>query len=123
MLANLVAASVLVVMAIKVLAILYGWYVLAMFFLRRKREFRENLGPFFYAVVGILLGGLVLDFVVHMLSTVVFWDLPQEWTLSKRIERYRSGSKWTGSYQRRWADIICQRWLNPYNWKPGEPHC
>jgi hypothetical protein len=106
------------------LVILYVWYRLAMLFLQRKRWFREHLGPFFYAVVGILLGGLVLDAAFHFVpATILFKDWPHEWTLSERLERYRSDPKWHGTYQLRWADFICERILNPYNYEVGKPHC
>jgi len=102
--------------------LLFGWFLTAMWFLRRRHQLREKLGPVYFVLVGIVLGGLPLDAVLHFIpGTIWFLDLPQELTLSKRLERYREDPKYKGTWRMRHADFVCERILNPFD--PSGHHC
>ena len=94
-------------------AILLAWFYVAMFTLRRRRKLREKLGPVFYVLVGIVLGGLVLDFVYQWtVAPALFGEFTWHATLSQRLEMYRTKPEYHGTRKLRWADFICERLLN-----------
>jgi len=53
-------------------------------------------------------------------GTVLFLDLPQEWTLTSRLARYRSLGFAPG-IRKRVATTICTEALNPF--APSKKHC
>lgn len=62
------------------------WITLNVAYARKKR--------FFYAVLLWVLAipGLLLDVLFQItVATVLFWELPKEWTLSMRLTRYLAG--------------------------------
>ena len=109
--------------------ILLCWFIIAMWFLRRKHSIRERLGPVFYVIVGVVLGGLVLDVFFQwfpLFAPLIFLEFTPNITFSKRLERYRDYEhfpKYKGTWRMRWADFICERILNPFHYKNGEVHC
>lgn len=102
--------------------VLFLWFLIAMWFLRRRHSIREKLGVFMYVIVGIVLGGLVLDVVFNWtFAILIFRDITPDTTLSKRLQRYRESPKYKGTWRMRWADWICEHLLNPYD--PKGHHC
>ena len=67
------------------------------------------------AIPIVLVGGL-LDFTLNMAATFVFLDLPQEWLLTIRCDRYLSIPNPTGlnKYRQRFARLLCQNLLDPF---------
>jgi len=64
-----------------------------------------------WALAPWLLFGLALDVVMNAtLFTIVFADLPREWTLTQRLTRYRAFHD--GSWRQRVADYICPNILD-----------
>ena len=64
-----------------------------------------------------LLGvGWLLDFTLNMCATPVFLDLPREWLLTLRCDRYLSIANPTGLnlYRQRFARLLCQNLLDPF---------
>jgi hypothetical protein len=93
-----------------------------MWFLRRRHQIREALGPIYFAIVGVVLGGLVLDVLFQWtFAVILFQEITPNLTFSKRMERYREDPKYKGTWKMRWADFICERILNPYD--PTGKHC
>jgi hypothetical protein len=66
--------------------------------------------------VPILIVGWLLDFSLNMVSTVAFLDLPQEWLLTIRCDRYLSIVNPSGlnRYRQRVARALCQNLLDPF---------
>ena len=64
----------------------------------------------------LLIVGWCLDFSLNMASTPVFLDLPQEWLLTIRCDRYLSIPNPTGlnKYRQRFARLLCQNLLDPF---------
>jgi hypothetical protein len=106
------------------LGIFLGLYVLWVFYLavmslwRAKRE--NVLGPlaliFGVPVLGV---GAVLDFLVNTsIASVLFWELPREFLLTKRLQRH---IKFSQDWRRTLARFICKNLLNPFD--PTGDHC
>ena len=53
-------------------------------------------------------------------ATILFWDLPQEWTLTTRLARYRSPATASG-IRKDVANAVCTQALNPFD--PTRKHC
>lgn len=51
----------------------------------------------------VLFVGLVIDFWLNVLASLVFWERPHEYTLSSRLWRHSQES--TG-YRQKWAEVI-----------------
>lgn len=79
---------------------------------------RHQLHPVAKAhAYGLLAIGLVLDAVLNaVVATVVFSDLPQEWLLTQRLKRYKTGRP---GWRRNAAWWICEHLLNQFD----EGHC
>lgn len=103
---------------------LFVWFLIAMFFLRRRHQLREKLGPVYYVIVGIVMGGLPLDVFFQwfpLCSPLIFLEFTPNITFSKRMERYRENPKYKATWRMRWANFICERILNPFD--PTKHHC
>jgi len=108
--------------AVALTIVLFAWYLVAMFFLRRKRQLREKLGPVLYVIVMVVVGGIPLDiFYQWFIAPIIFREFTMNLTLSKRLEMYRESPKYKGTWRMRWADFICERILNPFD--PDKHHC
>ena len=112
---------------LKILAItvlLFGWFIVAMWFLRRMHPIREHGVIVFRFVELLVLIGAATDVLYNLtIGTLLFMELPRvwkgEWTLSQRMKRIRREGK--GGYRLRIADFVCERLLNPYD--PDKHHC
>lgn len=64
----------------------------------------------------LLIVGWLLDFSLNMATTLIFLDLPQEWLLTIRCDRYLSIPKPTGLnvYRQKLARWLCQNLLDPF---------
>ena len=64
----------------------------------------------------LLVVGWLLDFSLNMASTVIFLDLPKEWLLTIRCDRYLSLVNPTGLslYRQRFARQLCKNLLDPF---------
>ena len=64
----------------------------------------------------ILLVGWLLDFSFNVVSSIPFLDLPQEWLLTIRCDRYLSIPNPTGldAYRQKFARWLCQNLLDPF---------
>lgn len=60
----------------------------------------------------LLVIGVLLDVVIHaLIGTLIFWDLPREWTLSQRLTRYFHGNGWRQKVAA-WIGVVL---LNPFD--------
>ena len=99
---------------------LWLMYVLAMSF---KRHW-PGLGFVAKALAApVVVVGFVLDVSVHLLSSVVFLDLPREVTLSHRLKRYNRNpsTRAIDRYRRCVAGWVCTRLLDQFD--PDGDHC
>jgi hypothetical protein len=66
--------------------------------------------------VPILIIGWLLDFILNVASTVLFLDLPQEWLLTIRCDRYLSiaNPNKLNRYRQRVARALCHNLLDPF---------
>ena len=64
----------------------------------------------------LLIVGWCLDFSLNMVSSLPFLDLPQEWLLTIRCDRYLSIANPSGlnRYRQRVARALCQNLLDPF---------
>ena len=64
----------------------------------------------------LLVVGWLLDFSLNMATTLIFLDLPQEWLLTIRCDRYLSIANPSGlnRYRQRVARALCQNLLDPF---------
>ena len=104
------------------IAILFTWFLTAMWFLRRRHQLREKLGPAYFIIVGIVLGGIVLDAVFQwIIAPAIFLGFTKDILFTGRMQRYREEEKYKGTWRMRAADWICENLLNPYD--PSGKHC
>lgn len=54
---------------------------------------------------------LVLDVAFNVCASVIFLDLPREWTFSQRLGRYKKQGNWRAKVAR-W---VCSRLLDPFD--------
>lgn len=80
--------------------------------LDRARKAGKMTAVTWFLSAPILVIGLILDVVVHaVIGTLVFWDLPREWTLSQRLTRYFHGNGWRQKVAA-WIGVVL---LNPFD--------
>lgn len=67
----------------------------------------------------ILIMGVLLDFIVNMtIMTIIFFEIPKEWLVTKRLQRHIKANKdWRGKL----AYLICHHLLNAFD--PDGDHC
>jgi hypothetical protein len=76
-----------------------AWYVIAL------------LSPF-------LLVAYLLDFTLQIIATLPYWELPQDWLFTGRLNRHCGKPGWRGAISR----FICRWMLNPFQ-RGGHCHC
>lgn len=70
----------------------------------------------------ILIVMVLTDFLAQItLFTLFFFDLPKEFMVTQRLERYRLDSEYKGTWRERIATVICTQALNPFD--PTRHHC
>lgn len=85
--------------------VLWIFYLAVMHLLRVKHD--GKLTPVvFIAGTPIVAVGAVLDIAINLAATLVFFDIPREVTLSKRLHRYMKGAD--GCRKR----VAC--WMEPF---------
>lgn len=90
---------------------LFYVFVMAM---KRAKEAGELHPVALFCGAPFALVGIILDFLIHVtLGTVIFLDLPREWTLSSRLSRYWTpvGTDW----RCKWAGAIAAVLLDPFD--------
>lgn len=93
----------------------WGMYLSVMSLMRVKDTLTIETKCFAYplAVVGVFM-----DFLYNItIGTVLFVDLPQEWLLTKRLDRYLERDDFRGAMAR-W---FCVHLLDPFD--PKGKHC
>ena len=102
--------------------VLFVWFLIAMFFLRRRHQLREKISFGYWIIVGIVLGGLPLDILFQWtIAPLIFMEFTKDLFFTNRLNRYREDVKYKGTWKMRWADWICEHLLNPYD--PTGRHC
>jgi hypothetical protein len=104
--------------AVFYLALMYGtWFAfLAVMALKSARDNGKLTRASMVLAIPVLVLGWLLDFSLNMCSTVVFLDLPQEWLLTIRCDRYLSISSPSGfnAYRQKLARLLCKNLLDPF---------
>ena len=104
-------------------ALLFCWYLVAMWMQKRMHPIREE-GVIIFGTLRLLVAIGALTDVLYNLTfgTIIFLELPRlkqdEWTLSRRLARIRDQGR---GWRLKTADFICERFLNPYD--PDGHHC
>jgi hypothetical protein len=94
-------------------------FYLAVMHLARAREAGTLSRPALYLGYPLFLIGYALDVFVQMvLATVLFLDLPREWTLTGRLKRYIAGPE---GWRETVAIWMCAHLLNAFD--PDGRHC
>ncbi len=91
-------------------------FFLAIMALKSARNNGKMTKAAMYMAYPLLVVGWLLDFTLNMAATPVFLDLPQEWLLTIRCDRYLSISSPAGlnKYRQRFARLLCQNLLDPF---------
>ena len=100
---------------------LYALWVfyLAVMHLKRARDHGMLSRPALYLGYPVLLVGYALDVFVQLVpATVIFLDLPRDWTLTGRLKRYIAGPE---GWRERVAVWMCANLLNTFD--PDGRHC
>jgi uncharacterized membrane protein len=100
------------------LLFIMGWFVLWVLFLavmalkRARDEGRiKKADPPYYLGIVVLSIGYVVDCVMNILASVVFFEPPMETTVSARCKRHLNDEGFRGAIAR-W---LCQNLLNPFD--------
>lgn len=104
--------------AIYLVALVYLWvgtwtHFLAIYHLK-KVEAAQGLGPVSRFVGGwlVLPSGLLHDFLLNVFVSIPFLDLPRDWLLTGRLQRYVDGPD---GWRRRFALALDADKLEPYD--------
>ena len=106
------------------IAFISTWFITFTLFLAimaaRKARDEQALLPgnkiVWYTCLLILGIGLISDFMLNMLLSVRFLELPQEILATARVKRHKNfGAGW----RKRLAEKYCAEWLTPFD----KPHC
>lgn len=98
--------------------VLWGIYVLVMGLYRAHLD--KRLTKFTYALAAPwLLIGYVIDVLANLVvATIIFLELPKEWTVTSRLKRYILTKT---DYRNKLANWICQYLLDVFD--PKGKHC
>lgn len=103
-------------------AILFLWatwymYVLVMGLYRAHLTKRLSPTQLVLAAPALLVG-YAMDILCNLtVACLIFRDIPREWLVTDRLERYKQGDGW----RQEWADWICTNLLDPFD--PSGDHC
>lgn len=93
----------------------WGMYLSVMNLMRIKDTMSFETKLFAYPLAAI---GLICDFLYNVIvGTMLFLELPKEWLLTKRLQRYLNSDSWRGNISR-W---LCTHLLDPFD--PKGNHC
>lgn len=101
------------VLTLLILSFTYVYYV-AVMSLKRKWDQLSTRAKI--AAAPQIIIGFVLNFILNLLASPIFLELPREMGLTGRLKRHRR--KGSG-YRLRLADSLCENWLNPFD----DGHC
>jgi hypothetical protein len=91
---------------------------LAVMSLQRARDAGTLPQPAYYLGLPPLYIGLTLDCLVNLvIGTLIFCEIPQEWTVSARVSRLEKTDGWRSKV----AHWICANLLNVFD--PSGQHC
>jgi len=113
--------GILILLAYTIL--LFSWYLVAMWYLKRTHAIREEGFFIYYTVLIFVALGTITDVVYNIIfGTIIFMDIPRLWkneyTLSQRLARIRFEGK---GWRLKIADFVCEKLLNPRD--PDGHHC
>ncbi len=74
--------------------------------------------PAFILGVPVIGLGLLIDVAVNVLLSAVFFELPKEWTVSKRLSRYKAEAS---GWRYKVAKFVCENFLDTFD--PSGCHC
>ena len=99
-------------------ALIYAtWlFFLAIMALKSARDNQKLTRVSEVLALPMLIVGWLLDFSLNMVSSLPFLDLPQDWLLTIRCDRYLSIANPSGlnRYRQRFARLLCQNLLDPF---------
>lgn len=87
-------------------------HYLAVMCLKRAREAGTLTKPAYYIGLPMLYVGIFTDFLVNMLLTIPFFDLPREWLVTGRLTRYAQGAD---GYRKNCALWFADNLLDPFD--------
>ena len=105
------------------LTVFFSLYVLWLFFLasmvlltaHKKGTLSKPALVLGIPVIGL---GILIDVAVNVLLTAVFMEAPKEWTVSKRLSRYKAEAS---GWRYKIAKFICENFLDTFD--PSGCHC
>lgn len=93
----------------------WGMYLSVMNLMRVKETLTTETKFFAYPLAAV---GVIADFLYNVvIGTVLFLELPQEYLLTKRLQRHLERDNWRGAISR-W---LCRHLLDPFD--PKGSHC
>ena len=97
------------------------WVVWVLYLaIMRIKIVKDDVGltkPAYYFTLPLLVIGYALDFLLNLVSTLVFLELPKDWLFSGRVSRHVAEEGWRGKLSR-W---VCRNLLDPFD--PSGCHC
>lgn len=100
--------------------VFWALYVFAMGVYRAYLDDRLRGLNYVFAAPIFLVAALVDVFFNLVVAPIVFLDLPREWLVTQRLQRYIAKGPKAG-FRYRWAKIICDGVLDPFD--PRGDHC
>ena len=108
----------LILISLVYLALMYATWIafLSIMALKSARDNGKLTKMSEVLAIPLLAVGWLLDFSLNMVSSLPFLDLPQEWLLTIRCDRYLSIANPSGlnRYRQRVARALCQNLLDPF---------
>jgi hypothetical protein len=102
-------------------ASLVVWFFIAMYYLRRKGHLLKEIGLLYPVVLVAAAIGVVGDVVYNWTFAIfIFADITRDLTISQRLRRYKTVSRYDGTWRQNIAISICRE-LNRQD--PSGRHC
>ena len=101
----------LLVPSILILVYIYTFYFAFLAVMKLKSDW-DNLPIEMKVLVspGVIVA-IAMDISINILVSIVFFELPKEWTLTARLSRYKSGT--AGATRQKVAVYLCTTFLDP----------
>ena len=102
-----------------ILAVYILWvFYLALTNLMRAKEAGKLTKPAYALGIPLLVVGYALDVLCNIIiMTIVFVEIPKEWTVTARLTRHSKGSDWRAKA----SGFICSNFLDVFD--PSGCHC
>lgn len=94
---------------------LYILYIASVTVLEKKRTLHKMV---WWTLAPVIFITIAIDFIANVtIVSVLFWDIPREYLITKRLQRYKL---LPDGHRKQVAEWVCEHMLNPFD---TDGHC